>query len=195
MPPPKNAIICSSEGVDPPNSATLGSLPDVPDTLISGGGNPCVRFQEPVMRPGSTSSTLSLGKQDSHHIQHCGRDQKILMISSHQQPESIRLILIQDPQLKILYKNVLKFCQNQHDIVCRWAGKEFKKICKLKMSKLKSRYSVNAAIIFNSWLKYVDMCEQERNLTNMEVMQLVNTTTTDHSHGVVQFYLDMNKEW
>ena len=38
-------------------------------------------------------------------------------------------------------------------------------------------------------------CEQERKLTNMEVVHLVKDFTTDHAHIAVNFYIHSNEEW
>ena len=53
------------------------------------------------------------------------------------------------------------------------AAQEFKKIREPKISKLKGGYSANAALIFNCWLKDIDMCVQDHNLTEHEAVQLV----------------------
>ena len=54
---------------------------------------------------------------------------------------------------------------------------EFRKICEPKIQKLKGRYSANAMLVFNSWLKDIETCVKERKLTNMEVVQLVKDYT------------------
>ena len=56
-------------------------------------------------------------------------------------------------------------------------AQEFKKICEPKISKLKGGYSANATA------------------TEHEVVQLVKDHTTEHAHGAVEFYLDMNDQW
>ena len=75
------------------------------------------------------------------------------------------------------------------------AAQEFKKICEPKISKLKSGYSANAALIFNSWLKDIDMCVKDCNLTEHETVQLVKDYIAEHAHGAVEFYLDTNDQW
>ena len=50
------------------------------------------------------------------------------------------------------------------------AAQEFNKICELKISKLKGGYSANASLIFKSWLKDIDMCVQDCNLTEHEAV-------------------------
>ena len=75
------------------------------------------------------------------------------------------------------------------------AAQEFKRICEPKISKLKGGYLANAALIFNSWLKGIDKCVQDCNLTKLEAVQLVKDNTIEHAHGVVEFYLDTNNQW
>ena len=70
------------------------------------------------------------------------------------------------------------------------AAEEFRKICKPKVQKLKGRYSANAMLVFNSWLKDIEMCVKERNLTNMEAVQFVKDYTSEGARGAVEFYLD-----
>ena len=41
------------------------------------------------------------------------------------------------------------------------AAEEFRKICEPKIQKLKGRYSANIMLVFNSWLKDVEMCARE----------------------------------
>ena len=75
------------------------------------------------------------------------------------------------------------------------AAQEFKKIREPKIAKLKVGYSANTALIFNSWLKDIDMCVQDCNLTEHEAVQLVKDYTIEHAHGAVEFYLDTNDQW
>ena len=46
-------------------------------------------------------------------------------------------------------------------------AEEFRKICKPKIQKLKGRYSANAMLVFNSWLKDIEMSVRERKLMNI----------------------------
>ena len=75
------------------------------------------------------------------------------------------------------------------------AAEEFRKIYEPKRQKLKGGYSANAMLIFNSWLKDIKMCVKERNLTNMEAIQLVKDYTAEGARGAVEFYLDTNSTW
>ena len=59
---------------------------------------------------------------------------------------------------------------------------------------MKGRYSADAALIFYSWLKDVDMYVWERKYNNIDAVQLVKDYAVEHAQGVVKFYLDMHKE-
>ena len=75
------------------------------------------------------------------------------------------------------------------------AAEEFRKIHKPKIQKLKGGYSANAMLVFNSWLKDIEMCVRERKLTNMEAIQLIKDYTAEGARGVVEFYLDTTATW
>ena len=72
---------------------------------------------------------------------------------------------------------------------------EIKKTWELKILKLKGGHSANATLIFNSWLKDIDMCVWDHNWTEYEAVQLVKDYTREHAHGALKFYLNMNNEW
>ena len=75
------------------------------------------------------------------------------------------------------------------------AAEESRKNCKPKIQKHKGRYSANPMLVFNSWLKDIEMCVKEQNLSNMEVVQLVKDYTTEGAGGVIEFYLGTNSMW
>ena len=50
-------------------------------------------------------------------------------------------------------------------------------------------------LIFNSWLKDIEMCVSEQRLTNMEAVQLVKDYTMEGARGAMEFYLDTNSPW
>ena len=50
-------------------------------------------------------------------------------------------------------------------------------------------------LVFNSWLKDIEMCVKERNLMNMEAVQLVKDYTSEGARGAVEFYLDTTSTW
>ena len=74
-------------------------------------------------------------------------------------------------------------------------AEEFRKICEPKIQKLKGRYSDNAMLVFNSWLKDIEICVRERKLTNMEAIQLIKDYTAEGARGMVEFYLDTTSTW
>ena len=69
------------------------------------------------------------------------------------------------------------------------AADEFKKIFEPKISKLKGGYLANVILIFNSWLKDIDKCDHDCNLTEHETVQLIKDYTTDHAWGAVWILL------
>ena len=75
------------------------------------------------------------------------------------------------------------------------AAQEFKKIHEIKISKLKGGYLANPTLIFNSWLKDIDICVWDCNLTEHKAVQLVNDYITEHAHEAVEFYLNTNDQW
>ena len=75
------------------------------------------------------------------------------------------------------------------------AAEEFKKISEPKISKLKGGYLANAMLVFNSWLKDIEMCIQEQRLSNLEAVQLIKDYTSNNARGAVEFYLDANSTW
>ena len=50
-------------------------------------------------------------------------------------------------------------------------------------------------LIFNSWLKDMEMCVREQISLNMEAVQLVTDYTTEGARGAIEFYLDTNSMW
>ena len=46
-----------------------------------------------------------------------------------------------------------------------------------------------------AWIKDLDMCVQDCNLTEHKAVQLVKDYTTEHAHGAVEFYLNTNDQW
>ena len=50
-------------------------------------------------------------------------------------------------------------------------------------------------LVFNSWLKDIEMCIKEWKLSNMEAVQLVKDYTSEGARGAVEFYLDTNSMW
>ena len=50
-------------------------------------------------------------------------------------------------------------------------------------------------LVFNSWLKDIEMCMKEQRLTNLEAFTLIKDYTMDNTGGTVEFYLDTNSTW
>ena len=72
---------------------------------------------------------------------------------------------------------------------------EFKKIWEPKIAKLKGGSLANAALIFNGWIKDLDICVHDCNLSEHEAVQLVKEYIAEHANGAVEFYLDTNDQW
>ena len=70
-------------------------------------------------------------------------------------------------------------------------AQEFKKVREPKLAKLKGIYSANATIIFNSWLKDIQMYVFEWNFSSGEAIQLMKDLTFKHARNAVEFYLQM----
>ena len=50
-------------------------------------------------------------------------------------------------------------------------------------------------LVFNSWLKDVEMCIKEQKIMNLEAVQLIKDYTTESARGAVEFYLNTNSTW
>ena len=74
------------------------------------------------------------------------------------------------------------------------ATQEFHKMCKPKINKLKSGYSATANLIFQSWLKDIQVHVEHCNLSEREAMQLIKDSTAEHAHNEVEFYMGMVTE-
>ena len=92
-----------------------------------------------------------------------------------------------------IFQNVLKhsLAEVAEDSL-QVAVQEFKKIHEPKISKLKGRYLANASLIFNSWLKDIDLCVYDHDLTEHKPVQLVKDYMTEHANGAIDFYLNIN---
>ena len=152
-------------------------LPQEPDTPTAGSSHgQKVTFRSLVVRLGSISSTPHLAPQ----------------------PVSFDVSRIPDsetsgtphPKIKRMREDT---SMASHSL--QLAAEESRKICGPKIQKLKGRYSANTMLVFNSWVKDIDMCVKERKLTNMEAVQLVKDYTSEGARGVVEFYLDTNSTW
>ena len=68
---------------------------------------------------------------------------------------------------------------------------EFRKLCKPKINKLKGGYSATANLIFQLWLKDINVHIEDRNLTEREAIQLVKDFTAERARDEVEFYMGM----
>ena len=68
---------------------------------------------------------------------------------------------------------------------------EFCKLCKPKINKLKVGYSATAYLIFQSWLKDINIHVEDQNLTEREAIQLVKDFTAKRAHDECEFYMGM----
>ena len=68
---------------------------------------------------------------------------------------------------------------------------EFCKLHKPKINKLKGGYSATANLIFQSWLKDINIHIEDWNLTEREAIQLVKDFTAERAHDEVEFYMGM----
>ena len=68
---------------------------------------------------------------------------------------------------------------------------EFCKLHEPKINKLKGGYSATANLIFQSWLKDIQVHVEDQNLTQREAMQLIKDFTAEHPHDKVEFYMGM----
>ena len=68
---------------------------------------------------------------------------------------------------------------------------EFCKLCKPKINKLKGGYSATANLIFQLWLKDINVHVEDWNLTEREAIQLVKDFTAERARNEVEFYMGM----
>ena len=73
----------------------------------------------------------------------------------------------------------------------KMAVQEFCKLCEPKINKLKGGYSTTANLIFQSWLKDINVHVQDWNLTEREAIQLVKDFTAKRACDEVEFYMGM----
>ena len=71
------------------------------------------------------------------------------------------------------------------------AAQEFHKLHKPKINKLKGGYSATANLIFQLWLKHINIHIEDWNLTEREAIQLVKNFTAERAHDEVEFYMGM----
>ena len=164
-------------------------LPPVPDTPIVGSSHGHkVTFRSPVVRLGSISLTPHLVPQPvSFNVSRIPDSE-----TSGKDTDSEAKV-----RIRTLHKKVKGMRENAsmalHSL--QLMAEEFRKIHKPNIQKLKDRYSANAMLLFNSWLKDIEVCVKEWKILNMEVVQLVKDYTSEGARGAVEFYLDTNSLW
>ena len=70
-------------------------------------------------------------------------------------------------------------------------AQEFCKLHKPKINKLKGGYSATANLIFQLWLKDINIHVEDQNLTEREAIQLVKDFTAERARDEVEFYMGM----
>ena len=166
----------------------------MPDTPIAGSSHgQKVTFRSPVVRPGLVSSTPHLVPQPVSF--------DVLQIpdseTSGKDTDSEAEIRPRTPHIRNrrMREDASRMDASMASHSLQLAAEEFRKICEPKIQKLKGGYSANAMLVFNSWLKDIEMCVRERKLTNMEAIQLIKDYTAEGARGVVEFYLDTTATW
>ena len=139
------------------------------------------------MRPGSVSSMPHLVPQPVSFVLRIPNSK-----TSGKDTDSGGEVKVRTPHKKV--KGMMEdTCMALHSL--QLMAEEFRKIHKLKIQKLKGRYSANAMLVFNSWLKDTEMGVKEWKLTNMEAVQLVKDYNSEGPRGAVEFYLDTSSTW
>ena len=67
-------------------------------------------------------------------------------------------------------------------------------MCKPKINTLNCGYSATANLIFQSWLKDININVEDQNLTEREAIQLVKDFTAERAHDEVEFYMGMTTD-
>ena len=131
-------------------------LPQVPDMPIAGQK---VTFWSPVVRLGSVSSTPHLVPQPVFF--------DVLQIpnseTSGKDTDSEAEVRPRTPHMrnKRTREDASMTDASMASHSLQLAAEEFRKICKPRIQKLKGGYSANAMLVFNSWLKDIEMCVRE----------------------------------
>ena len=74
------------------------------------------------------------------------------------------------------------------------AATEFKKLHELKVAKFEGGYSSNASLVFQSWLKDIQVYTIEYHLSQQEAIQLVKDYTSKQARSEVEYYLGLTPE-
>ena len=71
------------------------------------------------------------------------------------------------------------------------AATEFKKLHEPKVAKFKGGYSSDASLVFQSWLKGIQVYTIEHCLSMWEAIQLVKDYTSEQARSEVEYYLGL----
>ena len=71
------------------------------------------------------------------------------------------------------------------------AATKFKKLREPKVAKFKGRYSSDASLVFQSWLKDIWVYTIECHLSQQETIQLVKDYTSEQARSEVEYYLGL----
>ena len=145
-------------------------LTQVPDTPITGSSHGYkVTFRNPVVRLGSISSTCHLVPQPVFiNVLRIPKNETFRKDTDNEMGVRIRT-----PHQKV------KRMREDISVALHslWLlAKEFRKILEPKIQKHKGRYSANVMLVFNSWLRDIEIYMKEQKLTNMEAVQVVKIT-------------------
>ena len=75
--------------------------------------------------------------------------------------------------------------------VAAQASKEFCRMCKPKITKLRGGYSADAELMFRSWKSDILVHINDRELDNKSAIQLIKEQTLDNAPHEVEFQLDL----
>ena len=130
-------------------------LPQVPDMPIAGSSHGYkVTLKSLVVRPGSISSISHLVPQPvSFNVSRIPDSE-----TSGKDTDSETGVRIRTPHQKV---KRMKEDASTASQSLQLMPEEFRKICKLKIQKLKGGYSANAMLVFNSWQEDIKMCVKE----------------------------------
>ena len=166
------------------------------DTPVAGGGTPLVTFKElvlnrkdvvsptPHMKIHHESGVCSLETSDKE------RESEMEIQIRHSQPKLRGIEGGAWPETMHPHMRTKETLTMSHSL--KLAVEECKKIREPKVSKLKGGYTENAMLVFNFWLKNIEMWIKECKLLNLEAVQLVEDYTSNNVRGAVEFYLDTN---
>ena len=74
------------------------------------------------------------------------------------------------------------------------AATEFKNLHEPKVAKFKGGYSLDASLVFQSWLKDIWVYTIEHRLSQWEAIQLVKDYTSEQARSEVEYYLGLTPE-